>query len=352
MFTHKSSLHRRSPYLCISLSLIALSLILSGCSIADIQSRLNSSNKALTDVTVQIDGSAVPYYAPLYMSKERGFFEEEGLNVQFTYAEGSTALQNVAAGNVDFGFPNADTVIKAKGRGINVSVVHTTYQQGIGAVLFNAETSKISSPADLKGKRIAVTDLGSPNYLQLVAILKSADLTPEDVDLVTVGSGAIVSALQNGDVDAIAFSRLRYFALESAGFPVGQILSDDYLPSFGNVLIARTGIVSEQPDLVKKFVTAFDKGIQYSISHPRQALEQTIHSYAPAFAGQEESILRVFQNLFIPYLWQSPGTSKYGLGYGNLTRWQKTIDAQHENGLIPSSFPAKDLIMTLERGDK
>lgn len=213
--------------------------------------------------------------------------------------------------------PNADTVIKAKGRrGLTCRLCIQPISKVLAQFYLTQRRQKISSPAaDLKGKRIAVTDLGSPNYLRLVAILKSADLTPEDVDLVTVGSGAIVSALQAVTSMQTAFSRLRYFALESAGFPVGQILSDDYLPSFGNVLIARTESVSEQPDLVKKFVTAFDKEFSIpSVIHAKRLSELFIRMPL-LLPGQEESILRVFQGLFIPYLWQSPGTSKYGLGY-------------------------------------
>ncbi|MDQ1205277.1 ABC transporter substrate-binding protein [Microbacterium sp. SORGH_AS_0862] len=329
----------------------AAALLITGCSPADVAN--NSGGSAAggetTKVTLQIDGAAVPYYAPLYEAVEQGYFADEGIDVEFTYAEGSAILQNVAAGNVQFGFPNGDSVITAKAKGVDVDIVHTTYQQGIGAILFNKDTAGITSPADLAGKRIAVTDLGSPNYIQLQAILQSAGLTVNDVQVSTVGSGAIVQALQNGEVDAIAFSRIRYYALQAAGFPVGQILSDEYLPSFGNVLVTSPSFRESKPEVVRGFVSALDKGIEYVIAHPADSVAQVIPAYADTFAGQEKTVTDVIQNVFIPDLWTSDATKANGLGYGDLDRWQASIDNQAEYGIIPKAFDASDLVV--EPGD-
>ena len=61
----------------------------------------------LKTVSIQIDGSAVPYYAPLYLAQENGYFAEEGLNVEFYYAAAADIVKNVAEGNVEFGFTKA-----------------------------------------------------------------------------------------------------------------------------------------------------------------------------------------------------------------------------------------------------
>ncbi|WP_223690516.1 ABC transporter substrate-binding protein [Leifsonia poae] len=321
---------------------------LAACSPADSAASggtATSGSGKVTDVTIQIDGSAVPYYAPLYEAADKGYFADNGLNVSFTYAQGSDILQNVAAGNVQFGFPNGDSVVTAKGKGVDVDVVHTTYQQGIGAVLFNKDTSGITGPADLKGKTIAVTDLGSPNYIQLQAILKSAGLTVNDVTVKTIGTGAIVQALQSGQVDAIVFSRLRYFALQSAGFPVGQILSDKYLPSFGNVLVTSPSFRKSNPAAVKGFDAALDKGLEYVIANPAAAVKDAIAKYAQTFNGQEDAVTNVVKDVYIKDLWQSAETDKHGLGYGDLSRWQKAIDAQADYKLIDSSYSAKTLVV-------
>lgn len=298
-----------------------------------------------TSVTMQIDGSAVPYYAPLYAAVDQGFFAENGVKVAFTYAQGSDILRNVAAGNVEFGFPNGDSVITAVGNGVAVKVVDTTYQQGIGAVMFNKNTSGIKTAADLKGKRIAVTDLGSPNYIQLQAILASVGLTVADVKVQTIGTGAIVQALQNGDVDAIVFSRLRYYVLQSAGFPVGQILSDKFLPSFGNIVVTGPAYLASNRPVVRGFVRALNQAIVYTSVNTDDAVSGAIARWAPTFVGQDEAITTIIWNVFVKDLWNSAVTKKYGLGFGDLDRWQKAIDTQASFKLIPNSFKASDLVV-------
>lgn len=112
-------------------------------------------------VTMQIDGAAVPFYAPLYAGVEQGFFADQDIEVEFIYAGASDILTNIAAGNVQFGFPNGDAVVAAAANGLPVKVVHTTYQRGIGALLAKSE-SGIESYGDLKGKTVAVSSLGQP----------------------------------------------------------------------------------------------------------------------------------------------------------------------------------------------
>ena len=72
----------------------------------------------LEKVTIQIDGAAVPYYLPMYVADHYGYFEEQGLEVEFLYANAADILNNIAVGNVQFGFPNGDGVIAAKASGL------------------------------------------------------------------------------------------------------------------------------------------------------------------------------------------------------------------------------------------
>jgi NitT/TauT family transport system substrate-binding protein len=298
-----------------------------------------------TSVTLQIDGSAVPYYAPVYAAVDRGFFAQNGLKVNLAYAPGSDILRNVASGNVEFGFPNGDTVVTAVGNGVPVKVVHTTYQKGIGAILFNTRTSGIKTAADLKGKTVAVTDLGSPNYIQLQVILASVGLKLSDIKLVTIGTGSIVPALQSGQVDAIVFSRIRYYALKAAKFPVGQILSDQFLPSFGNIIVTNPDLLVKNRQLVRSFLAAFDQGLIYASRNPALAVSGAISRYAQSFKGQDAFVTDVIRKVFVKDLWNSIYTRADGLGYGNLAGWQTLIDTQAKFGIIPKTFDAATLVV-------
>lgn len=299
-----------------------------------------------TKVTIQIDGAAVPYYAPLYVAKEKGYFTAQGVEVDFMYASAADIVKNVAAGNVEFGFPNADSVITARAQGIPVKVVHTTYQHGLGATIFKSGKG-IEKPADLKGKRIAVTSLGSPNYIQLQVLLKKNNLSLNDVKVEIVGTGAIVQALADDKVDAIVFSMLRTIELKSQGVDAREFRSDDFLPSFGNVLIASDKLVKEQPDLAKRFIAGLNKGIEDIIKgEPRSAVDLAVEKYTPTFKGREEVVTRILREVFIPYLWQSEYTKQNGLGAADLQRWQRSIGVLAEYKVIEKPFDAKDLVVT------
>ena len=300
----------------------------------------------LKTVSIQIDGSAVPYYAPLYLAQENGYFAEEGLNVEFYYAAAADIVKNVAAGNVEFGFPNADAVVAAKAQGIPVKVAHTTYQEGLGAIIFGSD-SGISTPADLKGKKVAVTSLGSANYFQLQAAMESAGLTIDDVQVEIVGTGAILTALTEGQVDAIVFSKLRTIELNNSGYAASEITCDQFLPSFGNVLVAGDKLVAEDPETVDGFCRALNKAIEYIIDgHVEEAVDMSIEKYAPTFAEKRDVVVQILNDVFVKTLWQSDYTKENGIGASNPEKWQALIDESKEIGNIDETFDASELLYT------
>jgi NitT/TauT family transport system substrate-binding protein len=325
----------------ILFSILTLGLF-SGC--GETKESTPAKKDEIQKISIQIDGAAVPYYAPMYIAKEKGYFKEQGLDVDFYYAAAAEIVKNVATGNVQFGFPNADSVILAKSQGIPVKVVNTTYQHGLGALIFQ-KSSGITEPKDLKGKKIGVTSFGSPNYIQLQVMLEKAGMSIDDVKVEIIGTGAIVNALVSGQVDAIMFSMLRTIELKNQGVDVGEIRSDEFLPSHGNVLIVGDKYLTENKDVVNKFNIALNKGIQYIIDgNTKEAVEMSVEKYAPSFKGREEIVTAILDEVFIPYLWQSENTKKNGLGYSDAERWSNSIKVLKEYGVIEKEIDAKELI--------
>ena len=311
---------------------------------AESKEESKAETKDLKTVSIQIDGSAVPYYAPLYIAQEKGYFAEEGLNVEFYYAAAADIVKNVAAGNVEFGFPNADAVVAAKAQGIPVKVVHTTYQEGLGAIIFGKD-SGITEPKDLKGKKVAVTSLGSANYFQLEAAMKSAGMSINDVQVEIVGTGAILTALTEGQVDAIVFSKLRTIELNNAGFPAAEITCDQFLPSFGNVLVAGDKLIATDLAVVEGFSNALTKGIEYIVAgNTEEAVDFSIQTQAPTFVEKRDVVVEILNDVFIPTLWQSEYTKTNGIGASDVAKWQSLIDDSKEIGNIDETFKAEDLL--------
>lgn len=308
-----------------------------------------TSAKDLRKVSIQIDGSAVPYYAPLYLAQEKGYFAEQGLDVEFYYAAAADIVKNVAAGNVEFGFPNADAVVAAKAQGIPVKVVHTTYQEGLGAIIFGSD-SGITTPADLKGKKVAVTSMGSANYFQLQAAMESAGLSINDVQVEIVGTGAILTALTEGQVDAIVFSKLRTIELNNAGYAASEITCDQFLPSFGNIVVAGDKLAAESPEVVDGFCKALNQSIEYIVDgHVEEAVDMSIEKYAPTFAEKRDTVVQILNEVFVPTLWQSDYTKENGIGASNPEKWQALIDDSKEIGNIDKTYEASELLYTAKQ---
>ncbi|MBD9490494.1 ABC transporter substrate-binding protein [Ensifer sp. ENS11] len=301
---------------------------------------------ATDKVVLQIDGAAAPFYAPLYAGVEKGIFEKNGIEVEFIYAAAADILTNIAAGNVDFGFPNGDAVVAAAANGLPIKVVHTTYQRSIGALLAKEE-SGIKSYMDLKSKKVAVTSLGGPNYLQLQVGLQQAGLTLDDVSVEVVATGAIVQSLQAGQVDAIVFSELRKYNLEAEGTKVTTIPSNSFLPSFGNVVVTSEKKLAQDADVVKRFTTAVSQSYQWVIDgHSSEALDVTLTKYTPTWPKDQKSILlAAFEETFIPSVWQSPLTKKNDLGAADFSGWQKSAEILERYNVIDSAPNAQDFVV-------
>lgn len=336
----------------LSIIILSLGLLLglSGCKSKDMT--IEKTSDGLTKVSIQIDGAATPYYAPLYVAKENGWFEEEGLDVEFYYASASEIVKNVAANNVEFGFPNSDPVVMGRSNGVPVKIIHTTYQEGLGSIIYKKD-SNIHEPKDLKGKTIGITSYGSPNFIQLQVILEQAGLSLDDVSIKIIGTGAIVNSLVSDQVDAISFSMLRVYDLEEQGVSVGEFRSENYMPTQGNVVITSDQFLEEHPELCQKFTNALNRSLAYLVEgHLDEGIKTAITDYAPSAKGSEEKIKKVMENEFVPKLWQSQSTTKYGFGYSDVTRYNEYIDLLYKYDLVENKYDAKELVVNLDEGGK
>lgn len=330
------------------LLIIFAALLLSGCSQKKSGAAIEKNDEGQSKVAIQIDGAATPYYAPLYLAQEKGFFEEEGLDVEFYYASASEIVKNVAAGNVAFGFPNSDPVVMGRANGVPINIIHTTYQEGLGSIIFK-EKSGIKEPRDLKGKTIGITSFGSPNYIQLQVILEKAGLSIKDVQIKIIGTGAIVNALVSDQVDAISFSMLRTYDLRGQGEKVNEFRSEEYMPTQGNVLVTSEAFRKNHKKECRAFIRALNKSLAYIVGgHIDEAVDMAIEGYAPGAAGNADRIKEVMNKEFAQSLWQSEATKKYGFGYSDLNRYDEYITLLQEYGLIETTYSADQLAYNLE----
>src|SRR5512143_281356 len=158
-------------------------------------------------VTIAVGGKNLLYYLPLTVAEQKGFFKDEGLDVEIVdFAGGARALQAVVGGSADVvsGAFEHNINMQAKGQPMRAFVLQGRAPQIVLAVSTKTMPN-FNSVADLKGKKIGVTAPGSSTNILCNFVIAKAGLKPSDVSYVGVGAAqGAVAALRAGQIDAIS----------------------------------------------------------------------------------------------------------------------------------------------------
>ena len=234
--------------------------------------------------------------AYVYVAKELGYFEEAGLDVTINPGSGTVAvMQLIAAGTADFGPGDAATAfIAIANEGLELKAVAAVQQNTLAAVIA-LESSGIAAPADLAGRTFADA-AGSTNRILLPAYAAAAGFDDSTIEFVAAAPPDLPRLLASKTVDFIGqFVVGRSLIETAAGEPAVILPYSDYLPDlYGNLIIARSEMIAEQPELVEAFVGALMRGLQYSIDHPEETgeiLVRSVDGQNAAIAADEVSIM-------------------------------------------------------------
>lgn len=202
-----------------------------------------------------------PASTTFVVAKERGFYREEGLDVELVVMPAAVAVQALIGGNVEFatvGGAGLPPVL----RGAPLRFLFTTFNR---PMFWLYSKPDIRSIKDLKGKRVGVSSLGSGPDSLLRDLLKRHGLEGgRDVVIMPMGAGtARFVALKAGSVDAAMLSIPGNFMAEEAGFrELVSFIKQDLVELQGSI-VAREGLLESDPRLAEKFVRGSLKGLFY-----------------------------------------------------------------------------------------
>jgi putative hydroxymethylpyrimidine transport system substrate-binding protein len=153
-----------------------------------------------------------PDHAPVYVAKAKGFFAEQGLDVDIMVpADPNDPLKLVAAGKINFAISYQPSVITARSEGLPVVSIGALVQHPLSSILY-LKSSGFKTPADLKGKRIGYSV--EPLYRVLFeAVAEAAGLQTSDYDIYRVGFN-LAPSLLSGKVDAAVGAFRNYEAIQ------------------------------------------------------------------------------------------------------------------------------------------
>ena len=158
-------------------------------------------------ITIAVGGKNLFYYLPLTVAERKGYFKDEGLEVEIPdFAGGAKALQALVGGTADMVSGAYEHTINmvAKKQPIKAVVLQAKYSS-IVLLLPKDKAAKYKGAADLKGLKIGVTAPGSSTNMFVNNLLAKDGLKPTDVSIVGVGTGSgAFAAMEKGEIDAIS----------------------------------------------------------------------------------------------------------------------------------------------------
>src|SRR5215213_1992000 len=209
-------------------------------------------------------------YNPVSMVlKQKGLLEKEfardGISVVWVQSAGSNkALEFLNAGSIDFGSTAGSAALVAKINGNPIKSVYV-YSRPEWTALVTSKDSKITKVADLKGKKVAMVR-GTDPHIFLVRALLDAGFTDKDITPVLVQQHADGgTALLRGDVDVWA-GLDPMMAQHEVKDGAKLFFRKPELNTWG-ILNVREEFAKEQPDLVKRVISAYEEARKYSLAN-------------------------------------------------------------------------------------
>jgi len=301
-----------------------------------------SGARAADKAKIVIATDFVPHgmHAGLFLAKQKGWFDEAGLDVEILDGKGSaTTIQQVAAGQLDIGFAQLAAMAPAISNGVPVISIMGFVRAGDNGMMVPAD-SGWTTLKDLKGKKLAVP-AGSATAAFADAFFKAGGVSRSDFTIVNLDTSALVAAYASGGVDG-ALSTVAYFApIVADKRPSKGILFSSVglnVPGYG--LVVRKNELDSRKDLLAKFVAVQQKTWTYIFAgHKDEAIDAIIAGRAGA--RLDRKILMGQLTLYMP-LFDTKATKGKPLGWQAESDWESALKAMKDVGMVKPEFKPAD----------
>jgi NitT/TauT family transport system substrate-binding protein len=204
-----------------------------------------------------------------HLAKQMGIFKKYGLDVEIVYIPGgSTVVQAMVAGDVQFGRGSSNEVVSAHLAGFPLKIISSLINKFVYSFV---TPPSIAKPQDLKGKSVAVSRFGSGSDFITRLALKSWGLEPvKDVTILQVGnSPERLAAIASGKVFGSILSLSQTPRAKKLGLRVLADLSQIDAEYPQGVLYVSSALIEKRPELIRDFMKAYVEAIrQFKINLP------------------------------------------------------------------------------------
>jgi NitT/TauT family transport system substrate-binding protein len=203
-------------------------------------------------------------YVPLYYAQEKGFFSQQGLDLNVLVVRGIIGVSSLMAGEVDVTC-HAGIGFSAALRGVPVKIISVTRDRPIHELIVG---SSITSPAELKGKTIAVGSLDGTAAVMTRRVLQAKGLDPQkDVTLLSMDTAARLQSLMTGNVaGAMITPPSTYLAIDQGYKVFGR--GRDYMRYLQTGVVATDAHIKQKREQLVRFLRAWNRALKFYQDNP------------------------------------------------------------------------------------
>ena len=295
------------------------------------------AGQALTKIRLPMGYIPSVQYAPFYIAVDKGYFAEEGLELEFDYRFETDGMKLVGAGELPLAVVSGEQVPLARDKGLPVVYVLEWFQK-FPVVIVAPVDRHIQTPADLAGKSVGLPGFFGASYIGWRGLLDKAGLQEADVKVQDIGFTQ-AAAIQQGKVDAaVGYISNEPIVLRASGMDVDVIPVNDYVALVANGIITNEKTIQDNPQLVRGFVRALLRGIKDAIADPELAFN-TSKKFVDGLGSDPQNDTTQKQVLAESIkLWQAPV-----LGRSDPAAWDETQQVLINMGLLKAKLPADKL---------
>jgi NitT/TauT family transport system substrate-binding protein len=208
----------------------------------------------------------------IWVAEEKGLFKKHGVEAEVIIIGGgaSRVVSSLIAGEIQFSVGGGDSVIRSALRGADTVLTASPLKTGLQRLMTRAD---IKTPADLKGKKVAITRFGSASHWVLQLFLRKWNMRAEDIQMLQLESSpAMYANLEKGGVDGAVFTIPTFFIAEERGYRTLADPIDMDIHYLQNSVDSTRGFLRKQRDQALRFVKAICEGIAYFKKNKKESI--------------------------------------------------------------------------------
>jgi NitT/TauT family transport system substrate-binding protein len=277
-------------------------------------------------------------HAPFFVALDKGFYRQEGLEVEILEGSGSTTVAQLVANQTNpVAYVDAATMMRGVGAGMPIKAVGVTLQQSPMSFIYRADNPRPAKIEEIKGSRIAIT-AGDASLAIFTAFLGKLNLPMSDVQLITVANPqAKEQAVLNKQADAL----LGYFMDQGPRMQLqtGVKMAWTRLYDMAGVTTLSSAIIvnndwlkdGKNQDRLKRFLRASQRGWDYADKHREEAAEIFL-KHAKAF-NKEIAMLEIDGTMTIIHTKHTEGKPLF---WSAKEDWQESQDLLEKFAKMPA----------------